>query len=156
MSVDVEKLVREHIDKTVHMSLATSKDDKPWVCEVHFAYDEDLNLYFRSKASRRHSLEVAENPFVAGNIVRQHELGEYPTGVYFEGTCELLDDGEARNKAFECLKNRLNVPDNAREDADNEDGHKFYKITIANWYIFGKFDDNGGQKYKLERNGGKK
>jgi uncharacterized protein YhbP (UPF0306 family) len=105
--MDVEKIIRENIDKTVHMSLATVKDNKPWVCEVHFAYDENLNLYFRSLTSRRHSQEIAQNPNVAGNIVRQHNLGEYPTGVYFEGTAKLLQVGDEQDKAFECIKQRL-------------------------------------------------
>lgn len=38
MDVDVEKVVREYIEKTVHMSLATVSIDAPWVCEVHLAY----------------------------------------------------------------------------------------------------------------------
>ncbi len=67
--MDVEKIIREYIDKTIHLSLATSSDNKPWVCEVHFAYDEQLNLYFRSLKSRRHSQEIAKNPNVAGNII---------------------------------------------------------------------------------------
>jgi uncharacterized protein YhbP (UPF0306 family) len=78
MSIDVEKVVREYIDKSIHMSLATSTENKPWVCEVHFAYDDDLNLYWRSKTDRRHSQEIALNPFVAGNIVKQHELTSIP------------------------------------------------------------------------------
>jgi uncharacterized protein YhbP (UPF0306 family) len=156
MSVDVEKLVREHIDKTVHMSLATSKNNKPWVCEVHFAYDEDLNLYFRSKASRRHSQEIVANPNVAGNVIKQHELDEMPVGLYFEGTCERLNEGEARNRAFECLKERLNISDTTPEEAKDEDGHQFYKIFVQNWYLFGKFEDNDVQKYKLGWNGGER
>lgn len=150
--MDVEKLVREHIEATVHMSLGTSKDNKPWVCEVHFAYDEDLNLYFRSLTSRRHSQEIATNPKVAGNIVRQHALGEYPTGVYFEGTAELLGPGESQNKAFECINTRLKAGDDILDEAQNPDGHQFYKITVKNWYVFGKFDGEGGKKYTLEWN----
>lgn len=51
------------------MSLATSADNKPRVCEVYFVYDTDLNFYFRSKTSRRHSQEIAKNPYVSANIV---------------------------------------------------------------------------------------
>ena len=79
--MDIEKVIRENIDKTVHMSLATVHDNRPWVCEVHFAYDDDLNIYYRSLNTRRHSKEIALNPNVAGNIVRQHTLGEYPLGI---------------------------------------------------------------------------
>src|SRR5438105_3492644 len=110
MNVDIERVIREYLPQMVHLSLGTSKDNKPWVCEVHFAYDEHLNLYFRSLKSRRHSQEIALNPNVAGNIVKQHAVGEYPRGVYFEGTAELLGPGEAQNKAAACIQERLQPP----------------------------------------------
>ncbi len=155
MNVDVEQVVREYIDKTVHMSLATVKDNAPWVCEVHFAYDDNLNLYFRSLSSRRHSLEIAGNPKVAGNIVRQHSLGEMPVGVYFEGTAELLGAGDEQNKAAECITQRLRIDKDILEEAKHEDGAKFYKISVHNWYVFGRFNDQPVQKYKLEWKGDK-
>lgn len=151
--VDVEKVVREYLPEVIHMSLATSKDGKPWVCEVHFAYDGNLNLYFRSTTSRRHSQEIAANPKVAGNIVRQHQPGEYPLGVYFEGTAKLLEAGEEQDKAFECLNGRFNIGRKILEEAQNPDGHQFYKIAVDSWYVFGKFDEEGGKKHKLEWSG---
>ena len=150
MDIDVEKVIREYLPKIVHMSLATSKDNKPWVCEVHFAYDEDLNLYFRSLASRRHSQEIAANPNVAGNIVVQHELGVAPVGVYFEGTAERLTAGPDQDKAFACIKQRLGASDEILAEAQRDDGHQFYKISVKNWYVFGKFDQEKGQKYQLK------
>lgn len=156
VQMNTEKVIREYLPQIVHMSLGTSRDNKPWVCEVHFAYDEELNLYFRSLASRRHSQDISDNPHVAGNIVKQHELGEYPMGVYFEGTAELLEAGEQQNKAFAHIKERLHASDTILEEAQQADGHKFYKITVSNWYVFGKFGDEGGKKYELKWNGGQK
>ena len=66
--MDIEKLIREYLPQIIHLSLGTSANNKPWVCEVHFAYDESLNLYYRSLTLRRHSQEIAENPNF-GNIV---------------------------------------------------------------------------------------
>lgn len=156
MSVVVEKIVREYIDKTVHMSLATVHDDRPWVCEVHFVYDENLNLYFRSQESRRHSQEIAQNPHVAGNIVRQHDVMEYPGAIYFEGSAEMIMNDAQITEVGQYFKNRLNVPDDVDEDAKREDGHRFYKIIVENWYAFGKFEGDKGIKYELAWNGGKK
>jgi uncharacterized protein YhbP (UPF0306 family) len=157
MKMDIEKIIRDYLTQVIHLSLATSKDNRPWVCEAHFAFDEDLNLYYRSLSTRRHSLEIAENPNVAGNIIKQHPLDTYPLGVYFEGAAKLLDEpGDEQTKAFQCLKKRLLVEDSILEEAKRPDGHKFYKITIENWYVFGKFGGQPGQKYKLEWNGGKK
>lgn len=150
--MDVEKIVRENIGATVHLSLATSSENKPWVCEVHFAYDDDLNLYFRSKESRRHSQEIAANPFVAGNIVKQFGLGEPVVGIYFEGTAELLKDVSVESPAFLALQ-KLGLKEEALSEAENDaDGHRFYKITVKNWFTFGRFGAEHGQKLTLEWN----
>ena len=156
MSIDVESAVREYIEKTVHMSLATVSSDAPWVCEVHFAYDDNLNLYFRSLKSRRHSQEIASNPKVAGNIIDKYGLGDPVVGVYFEGTASLLEADDEQNLAADCLKKRLQIEDDIVAEAADETGHQFYKITVANWYVFGRFGGTSGQKHKLEWNGGNK
>lgn len=153
--MDVEQVIREYLPEIVHMSLGTSKDNKPWVCEVHFAYDDDLNLYFRSLASRRHSQEITANPNVAGNIVKQHALGVMPVGVYFEGTAERLETDDERRAAFVHFA-RLQKGEEILEEAKNPDGHQFYKITVKNWYVFGKFDDMGAKKYQLAWSGNKR
>ncbi|HUD05398.1 MAG TPA: pyridoxamine 5'-phosphate oxidase family protein [Candidatus Saccharimonadales bacterium] len=154
--MNVEKVIRDYLPNVIHLSLATTKDNKPWVCEVHFAYDENLNLYYRSLTSRRHSREIAENPNVSGNIVKQHKLGEAGVGVYFEGVAELLKSGEAQQIAFECIKERLKADDEILEEAKLPDGHQFYKISVNTYYVFGAFEDKPSQKYELKWNGGSK
>lgn len=154
---EIEKTLREYIGKTVHMSLATAKDNKPWVCEVHFANDEQLNLFFVSKMSTRHCQEIATNPFVAGNIVRQHSLTESPHGIYFEGHAQRLDqpsESEIENYCQALGRDRNDL--NKRLVEPEPDGHRIYKITVENWYIFGKFDGDTSQKRVLPWNGGVK
>lgn len=138
------------------MSLGTVSGDKPWVCEVHFVYDDDLNIYFRSEASRRHSLEIMDNPNVAGNIVKQHGFGEYPHAIYFEGTAAMIIESAERHRVFPLFKQKMALDESILEDADKDDGHKFYKITVENWYAFGKFGGDKGRKYKLAWNGNKR
>lgn len=151
--MDIEKIVREYIEKSYHLSLGTCSEGKPWVCEVHFAYDENLNLYFRSLKSRRHSQEIAANPNVAGNIVKQHSLDEYPHAIYFEGRAELMTDEAERRHVFPFFESRLGARASILEEARSEDGHQFYKITVDKWYAFGKFGGDKGQKYELVWNG---
>jgi uncharacterized protein YhbP (UPF0306 family) len=152
--MDIEQIIRENIDKSLHMSLATVSGNKPWVCEVHFVYDNDLNLYWRSEESRRHSQEIAANPHVAGNIVHQHASGEMPLGIYFEGQAELLKDLEEQQKVFPLFAERQGVKESALEDAQRPDGTKFYKANVQNWYAFGRFGDKV-QKLELEWKGGR-
>lgn len=156
VDMDVEKVIRDYLPQVIHLSLGTSKNNKPWVCEVHYAYDEDLNLYYRSLTSRRHSQEIADNPNVAGNIVKQHSLEDGVLGVYFEGTAKKLEPGEEQNKAFECIKQRLKAGDEILEEAERPDGHQFYKISVDNFYVFGNLDGKSYEKHKLKWNGGKR
>src|SRR5689334_12833579 len=148
--MDVEQVVREYIDKTIHMSLATASGDTPWICEVHFAYDDELNLYFRSLKSRRHSQEIAVNPKVAGNIIDKYKLGDTEVGLSYEGNAALITDENERQVAFECLQARLGIAETALTEAETEDGHQFYKITVTNWYVMGKFGTPKNEKYTLE------
>ncbi len=147
--MDIEKLVREYIAKTVHMSLATSRDNKPWVSEVHFAFDDKLNLYFRSLTMRRHSQEIAANPHVAGNIVKQHTLDETGIGLYFEGTARMLETVDERKYASRWIIDRLRADESIVDEALDPNKHQFYMITVHSFYVFGKFEDDGAKKYEL-------
>lgn len=148
MNLNVEKAIREYIDKSVHLSLGTSTlDGKPWVCEVHFAYDNNLNIYFVSKLTTRHCKEITANPNVAGNIVKQHPLEESPHGVYFEGTAEAIEPSEQQLEIY-CSRLSRNKEE-LTEQLEETDGRRMYKITITNWAIFGKFGLDANQKHEL-------
>lgn len=147
--MDIEQKIREYLPQVIHMSLATCEGNKPWVCEVHFIYDESLNLYFRSKPDRRHSKEIVSNPNVAGNIVTQHRIGEKPRGVYFEGTAELIQNVDENHIAYKLYCGRFNTDNKILEDAKKDDGHKFYKIIVDTFYLFDSRESNPSQKYEL-------
>ena len=154
--IDVEKIIRQYITKTVHMSLATVSVDKPWVCEVHFAYDDDLNLYWRSNPARRHSVDLESNANVAGNIVATYDLETGCGGaIYFEGTAQRLNSEEEVKKAFPVFAKCLNKTEEIIDDALSGKGNVFYKVTVNNWAAFGEFDGQPMQKYELAWNGGK-
>jgi uncharacterized protein YhbP (UPF0306 family) len=147
--MDTEQIIREYLPDIIHMSLGTSKDNKPWVCEVHFAYDNDLNLYFRSLLSRRHSREILGNPTVAGNIVTQHGQGEKPRGVYFEGQAKLIKSEKELQTAYKSLSERLGIGEETLEEATKDDGHKFFKIEVSKFYVFDARESKPSQKYEL-------
>jgi uncharacterized protein YhbP (UPF0306 family) len=148
--MDIEKIIRQYLPQVIHMSLATTKDSKPWVCEVHFAYDDDLNIYFRSLTSRRHSHEIADNSSVAGNIVTQHFLDQPVRAVYFEGQAKLLQPGRTQDQAFESLSKRLHLSESIMDEAGRPDGHQFYEIAVENFYLFDSYASQPSQKYQLK------
>lgn len=149
--MDIEQTIRNYLPQIVHMSLATSADNKPWVCEVHFAFDDDLNLYFRSLPSRRHSQEIAKNPHVAGNIVTQHFLNQTVRGVYFEGTAKKLTSSDEQMPAYHALSKRLGMGKELLEEAKNPEGPQFYKITVDAFYVFDAYN-SPAKKHELRWN----
>lgn len=149
--MDIEQTIRNYLPQIVHMSLATSADNKPWVCEVHFAFDDDLNLYFRSLPARRHSQEIAKNPHVAGNIVTQHFLNQTVRGVYFEGTAKKLSPGDEQTAAYEALSKRLGMGKELLEEAKNPEGPQLYKITVNAFYVFDAYN-SPAKKHELPWN----
>jgi len=146
--MNTEQVIRDYLPDILHMSLATTVNNKPWVCELHFAYDDDLNLYFRSLASRRHSQDIAINPYVAGNIVTQHGITDKPRGVYFEGTAKKIESDSERAAVIKYFK-RIGADEAAVEEAKNPDGHQFYKITVLDYYVFDARESSPSQKYHL-------
>jgi uncharacterized protein YhbP (UPF0306 family) len=149
---NVEKVIREYLPEIIHMSLATSRNNLPWVCELHFVFDEDLNLYFRSTPSRRHSKEIEENENVAGNIINQHGIDQKPRGVYFEGKAGMMEDVDEGNIAYKLYCERFGTDKSILEEAKTEDGHKFYKISVNKFYLFDSIESNPGRKYELDWN----
>lgn len=134
---EIEQFIRQYLPNVIHMSLGTCIDNKPWVCEVHYAYDEDLNLYFFSLPSTRHCQEIAQNSQVSGNIVIPHGLGEGPQGVYFEGNTEKLRDSQEVENALQTYGERFKErAEFAKQELPKEDGWRFYKITVSNFYVF--------------------
>lgn len=147
--MDTEKVIREYLPNVIHMSLATCANNKPWVCEVHYVFDDELNIYWRSKSSRRHSQEITANPNVAGNIVSQHQAGEKPRGVYFEGTASLLTDVDENHPAYKLYCDRFGTGLEILEEAKQENGHKFYMAKVSDYYVF-DVRESPGVKYHLE------
>lgn len=146
---DVEKTIREYLPQVIHMSLATSRDNKPRVFEVHFAFDNDLNLYFVSSLTSQHSEDIRQNPFVAGNIVTQHFLNQKVRGVYFEGHAEELQDETKATQALTAYSARFTENPQLVKVAKAEDSARFYKITVSDYYVLDGYVSNPPQKFHL-------
>jgi uncharacterized protein YhbP (UPF0306 family) len=86
----LKQLIEDYLKKAKLMQIATTKNSKPWAASAWYVHDEDLNLYFISRKKRRHSLELGENPNVAGTITIPHTKGsgEKVRGLQFEGKAQ--------------------------------------------------------------------
>ena len=105
--------------------------------------------------SARHSKEIAINPYVSGNIVRQHGKGERPRGVYFEGTAHKVTAVSEDSEAFVTYNTRLGLPWGAVDHGDGSGAHAFYEIIVSDWYVFDGVESKPSQKYHLPWNGAK-
>jgi uncharacterized protein len=151
----IETTIREYIPQIIHMSLATVKGTKPWVCEVHFSYDDGLNLFFVSSQETRHAQELIANPYVAGNIVTQHHKNQKVRCVDFEGTASMLEGTEAESTAYKAYVERYGASEGLLNEIRKDGNTRFFKITVDTFYLFDSYGDERG-KHALPWNGGKK
>lgn len=143
----IETIIRDYIPQIIHMSLATVADNKPWVCEVHFSYDDDLNLYFMSSVNTRHGQEIAKNPNVAGNIVVQHHKDQKVRCVDFEGTAEILSADEAETTAYRAYVSRYGESEGLLNEIRKDGDAKFFKISVKDFFLFDSYGDVRGKHH---------
>lgn len=148
-AAEIEQIIRKYIPQVVHMSLATCADEKPWVCEVHFSYDDELNIYFCSSMQTRHCTEIRSNPKVSGTIVTQHFLNQKVRGVYFEGEAEQLEVIGEDHPGFMSYTKRLGGGPNFVQAARAEGSARLYKITVRDFYLVDGYDHQPPQKLHL-------
>ncbi len=148
--MDLRELVRDYLSKAQVMQIATSHDHQPWVATVYFATDIDLNLYWMSRVSRRHSQEILENPKVAGAIVLPHNYGEKVRGIQFEGTAKQLSDGDAQS-GINIYSSRFWIVEDRANAADGSDQRGCFQIRPSKFILFDEvnFPDNPRQELQL-------
>jgi len=143
---EIESIIREYINQVIHFSLATVKNNKPWVCELHFSYDDDLNFYFVSSKNTRHASELIDNPYVAGNIVTQHFKNQKVRCVDFEGRAEMLD-GVAAESAYEAYVERYGSSEGLLNEIRKDGDTRFFKITVTDFFLFDSYGDSRGKHH---------
>jgi len=149
--MDLKQLIQKYLEDARLMQLATVDDGKPWVSNVWFAADEDMNIYWFSSTNRRHSEEVAKDHHVAGAICLPHTPEDKPRGLQFEGTAEVLTDEANVQKAMSHYADRIFPEEKVRElMAHAERPHKFYRIKPSLFVLFdvANFPDNPRQEWK--------
>lgn len=145
----IEAIIREYISQVIHMSFATVKDQKPWVCELHFYYDDELNLYFTSSKHTRHAQELLANPYVAGNIVTQHFKNQKVRCVEFEGRAEMLSGKEAEVTAYKAYVARFGESENLLNEIRKDGDVRSFKITVSDFFLFDSYGESRG-KHQLQ------
>ena len=115
------------------MSVATY-GDYPWIANLYFVHDENLNLYFLSSHWREHCEAIKKNNKVAVAITDSHQPFRSPqVGIQMHGTAKEVNMVTKLKWMFE-MWNKLIAGDDGEKLTDPkkflEAGRsKVYKIT---------------------------
>ena len=138
MSTNIEKLVKDVLDKGYLMSLATVDNGGIWVCDVIYIHDDNLNIYWMSDPKVRHSQAIITNNQVAGTITVSSP-GENNLGIQFNGIVEKIE-GNRHDLTIKHFVKRKKTPPKEGEDVLQGDSWYVLKpkiIELINEELFG-------------------
>lgn len=126
--VDIRERIKEVLAKTHLMSLGVVDAQGPWVADVVFIYDDDMNIYWMSDPEARHSKAILKNNRVAGSITHSTQSKEPNFGIQFEGVAEQLEGVQFQLLIKHLAKRKHPQPD-LSQAAKILDGDMWYKVT---------------------------
>ena len=89
VDLELKTQISEYMQTQKLMSMATFADNEPWIANVYFVSDDDLNIYFLSKKWREHCKAIVINPKVSVAIADSHQNIYNPQkGLQITGTAE--------------------------------------------------------------------
>ena len=101
------KVAKKIIEDNIYLTVASSsKNGKPWISPLFFAYDKKYNFYWISGKDSLHSKLIRKNSKVAIVIFDSTASEGKGDGVYFEAIVEELNREKEIRKAVEILNKR--------------------------------------------------
>lgn len=117
------------------MQLATTSNDKPWVCSVYYVADKQHNIYWLSWPSRRHSQNILAQPNVAATIAVKYD--KPVIGVHVEGEAEKVVYVDKVQEVMNSYTERHNAGHNFYENFKNgSNKHVMYRIKPSKFVLF--------------------
>ena len=148
----IEQIIREYAKEAKMMQLATAKDGRPWVCNVWFATDDNLNFYWFSAMTRRHSQEVQANPYVAASVCLPQTPSDAAIALQIEGRAEELVKPGDTAQAMKCYVGRVFNLKQVKEFMKHPTKpHRFYRLTPKSIILFDTvhFPNESRQEFHL-------
>ena len=148
---DKVELVKDHLKEARLMQLATISDGKPWVCTVYFVFDDELNFYWLSLPTRRHSKEIDDEPSSAITVAVKQQ--QPVVGIQAQGRTEAVYDTEV---IASIMPSYVDKYSNGKDFLDNflagESQHVLFKFTPTEMVLFDEvnFADDPRQSIDLE------
>jgi uncharacterized protein YhbP (UPF0306 family) len=139
---ELKSLARKVLEDTLLMSLGTVDVEGVWVADVIFLSDENLNIYWVSMPTTRHSLALDLNNQAACTITADWEYKK-ERALQISGTVEKIAPSLEREREYEIKRGRP-IPETEGEILSN--GHVWYKLTPS----VIKLTDSGNFGYKRQ------
>lgn len=118
---------------------------QPWCATVYFAVDNLHNIFWLSRADRRHSREIAINPKVAGTIVLPHNYGDKVRGLQFRGLASELTDQAEITKHIMTIEERYHRPNLGQQIISGANTHRLYRLRPELFALFDEVNFPGGE-----------
>lgn len=149
--MDMRELIAKYLSGKYTMQLATAASNRPWCCTVYYVIDEQLNLYWASLPSRRHSLEIAKNPKVSAAIVVKNVIGELVIGVQAEGVAEVVENPSQIKPITKKYAQKFGFDEQWASDFSSlKTKHRLYKLSPSSFVLFDEenFADDPRKEFK--------
>lgn len=83
------QLLVQYLSAARVMQIASADNNVPWICNVYYVVDNQLNIYWLSYPDRKHSRDIAVNPHMALCVAVKQDVPVI--GVQAIGTGEVVD-----------------------------------------------------------------
>lgn len=119
--------VKSFLEISSTLALATvDSDGLPQVAPVFFVTDDDLNLYWLSSETSRHSVNLAAQSRVAGAVYPDVWDWQQIRGLQLEGIAQIVSEDSAREAMLTRYRAKFTLP--AQFDAQIA-GSTLYRLT---------------------------
>lgn len=147
--MDLRKIIADYLKEARMMTVATVSSDQPWNATVYYVSDEELNLYWISKAESRHSKEIHKNPKVAAAIpIKFADLTV--VGLSAEGEAEVMEDADEIKRIIRSYTDKFNRGEDWYKDfIAGKNIHKLYKIKPRLFVLFDREKFPGNERQEL-------
>lgn len=82
---DIEAKARKIVNENLYLTVSVcSTDGKPWIANLYYAVDKELNFYWYSPKTSLHSSIIRDNPSVALAIFNSTAIGDDVDAVYVQ------------------------------------------------------------------------
>lgn len=106
--IDFRHEISSFLSRGFFACLATASEScEPDICTITYAQDEQLNLYFKSKTSRRHSVNIASQTRCAVAVYDPESTYLKKSGVQLLGRARRITDAQSMKRAVDTYSARF-------------------------------------------------